>query len=305
MVAIAALTEAMGAMAKIKPKQWKGMKSGLAGVKKAAGSMMSMGKALGIVQEILKPFIKLFEFFGKMIKTALAPIMQKLFEVLFSPAVMDLMKVMADMLLVFIIPALDMLVLILNLIVDSGFLEILTNGIQMFANVIKLVWENVLSWIFNAFIVAFQFLGKMFTNIWNNVLKPIWDLIINAFEFLGKVFKNIWENFLKPVWNAMITVFEFFVNFWINIINFFIGVINAVTLGAAGLKNIPSLDTGGTVAKTGLAIIHKGEDIIPAAEAKDRRKGTGKVKGDIIVNIANVRDRRDIGLITEAIWQVS
>lgn len=278
MVAIGIITQAIGAMSKVKAKQWKGMKEGLAGVKKAAGSMMDMGKALGIVQEVLKPFVKLFEFMGKMIKGALAPVMKKLFDVLFSPEVMALIKVMADMLLVFIIPALDMLVLILDLLVSSGILEILTKGIQIFAQAIKFIWTGVLAGVFKAFQLMWKGLGIFFKWLWG-LLKPVFDFIMLGF----KLFLN---------------VLIFFANMIINIVNL-------LTLGTLGLKNIPTLDTGGTVTKTGLAIIHKGEDIVPAAEAKSRKKGNGKTGGDTIINIASVRDPRDIRAIEEAIWRTS
>ena len=278
MVAIAVLTQAMTALGKIKAKTWKAMKSGFESVKKSTDSLVEFGNNMGFLQDIMKPFIKLFEFFGKMIKGALAPAIAKLFEVLFSPEIMDLMKVFADILIALIVPALNVFVQILQFIVDSGFLKTLTDGLKIFAKAIEFIWKGVMLGVFKAFLAIWKGLGIFFQWLWD-LLKPIFDMLM-----LG---------------------FKIFLNVLIGFANMIINIVNLLTLGTLGLKNIPTLDTGGTVVKTGLAIIHKGEDIVPAAEAKDRKKNTGKTGGDIIVNIANVRDRRDIALITEEIWKVS
>lgn len=278
MVAIAAVTKAMTAIGKVKAKTWKAMKSGFDSVKKSADSLGEFGQKMGILGDIMKPFIKLFEFFGKMLKGALAPAIQKLFEVLFSPEIMELMKVLANIIVALVVPALNVFIKILQFIIDSGFLKILTDGLKIFAQALEFIWKGVMLGVFKAFLAIWKGLGIFFQWLWN-LLKPIFDGI--AFGF------------------------KLFINILINFANMIINIVNFLTLGTLGLKNIPTLDTGGTVTKTGLAIIHKDEDIVPAAEAKSRKKTNGKTGGDIIVNIANVRDRKDIALITEGIWQVS
>jgi hypothetical protein len=55
--------------------------------------------------------------------------------------------------------------------------------------------------------------------------------------------------------------------------------------GSGSIFNIPRLDTGGDVLETGLAIVHKGETVLPG----------GRARGDIIVNVAgSVIAERDL-----------
>ena len=278
MVAIAAVTKAMTAIGKVKAKTWKAMKSGFETVQKSTDALGNFGSKMGILQDIMKPFVTLFGVFGKMLKGALAPAIQKLFEVLFSPEIMELMQVLAEIIIALVVPALNVFIQIIRFIVDSGFLKILTDGLRIFAKALEFIWKGVMLGVFKAFLAIWKGLGIFFQWLWN-LLKPIFDFIM-----LG---------------------FKLFLNVLIGFANMIINIVNLLTLGTLGLKNIPTLDTGGTVTKTGLAIIHKGEDIVPAAEAKNRRRGTGKTGGDTIINIASVRDPRDVRAIEEAIWRTS
>ena len=87
MVAVLAMVKAMGAMGKIKGKQWLSMHKGLKGVKDNAGTFTKLAESLGALKQIGAPFAKILDMMGKMLQGALAPAIQKLFDVLFSPEI--------------------------------------------------------------------------------------------------------------------------------------------------------------------------------------------------------------------------
>jgi phage-related protein len=60
----------------------------------------------------------------------------------------------------------------------------------------KQIWENVMNAI-----------GMAMTWLWESVLKPVWDAILIAWQWLMDGFKFLWESVLKPVFDAISAIF--------------------------------------------------------------------------------------------------
>jgi TP901 family phage tail tape measure protein len=67
--------------------------------------------------------------------------------------------------------------------------------------VVKFLWENVASPIFDLIVATFKAMGATFEFIYNTVLKPLFSAIGTLFEALGTAVKWVWEKVVEPVWN--------------------------------------------------------------------------------------------------------
>ena len=141
------LLNALGVMKKIKPAQLKGFTKAFGAMKEIGSGIgdnlkdigVSFGKisdALGITQAIMKPFMALLDMLGKTVQAQLAPIMQKLFEALFQPEIINLMGVMADLIVAVVVPAVEFLVDVIQMLVDMGVIDALTTAIKWLADTI-------------------------------------------------------------------------------------------------------------------------------------------------------------------------
>jgi len=76
-------------------------------------------------------------------------------------------------------------------------------------------------------------------------LKSVYDTIYNSLT-------NVW-NFVKGIWD--------------NIVNAFNDIMNKIPfIGGASTSSVPTYATGGYVPETGLALLHAGEYVVPAAQ---------------------------------------
>ncbi len=122
----------------------------------------------------------------------------------------------------------------------------------------------------NGLVKGIKWVGDVFAGIWKfikdsavsnfNMVISIPGKIANAFASVANAiispFRNAF-NGIARAWNNSVGRFSFTVPDWIP------GV------GGKGwsIPNIPTLATGGTVMRSGLAMIHKGEELTPAAVA--------------------------------------
>lgn len=139
------------------------------------------------------------------------------------------------------------------------------------------LWEHI--WGFLKAVGAW-FAGPFvdfFTNAWDNIVRGftmVKDFVVGGFNF--------WVDFVRSLpgriadaavgmWNGLVYSFKSAVNWLIRLWNNF-----SLTLGGGSIfgmdipsitlntPDIPYLDTGGTILRTGLAVVHQGETVLPA-----------------------------------------
>lgn len=128
---------------------------------------------------------------------------------------------------------------------------------------------------------------QFFVNAWNGAilaLRKMNTFIINTFNSVVNFVKSLPGRIAagaRGMWNGIVAAFKAAVNTLIRLWNNFsltlgggtvLGVsIPSITLGT---PDLPYLDTGGSVLRTGLAVVHRGEEVTPAAVVS-RRGGEG------------------------------
>jgi hypothetical protein len=113
-------------------------------------------------------------------------------------------------------------------------------------------------------------------------------------------FGKVWDSFLKGVDNAVKWAKDGFVNLFLlfvekiaDIIDLFRGALNVVGDWWKGVMSggwIPHLQSGGSIAETGVAVVHKGETVTPAGS-----------KGDIHLHITGTLFRNEEELYTKVV----
>lgn len=120
------------------------------------------------------------------------------------------------------------------------------------------------------------------------LLEQKFGLVSGAVEALGGAFRWAWDSGIKPALNLMLAGVEL----WINTVTTPVRLLSRIVPGVPDLPNVrlPRLDVGGTVLQTGLAVVHRGEVVQPAAGGIG---GGGSVT--VIVNVqGNVTTERDL-----------
>lgn len=148
-----------------------------------------------------------------------------------------------------------------------------------------------IAFIIGTWVKVFKFVGKI---IWSALMVPfnavksviewIWDGIVK----MGEVFSNIFTgiiDIIKSPFNMLIAGANAVIS-GLNSISVtvpkWVPFIGGKTLGFS-IPEIPSFDTGGTVAETGMAVVHKGEQITPASKVPGSEPtGGGEGGGGIL-----------------------
>jgi hypothetical protein len=102
---------------------------------------------------------------------------------------------------------------------------------------------------------SFKWVGEYLDGV-----KKQWSILLDAVDQVGKAFSLVWD--------TLVSGFKTFVNGLIWILNsLFDFVRNIPIIGGMVPANIPYLDKGGSIAKTGVAVVHAGETVVPAGKS--------------------------------------
>lgn len=170
--------------------------------------------------------------------------------------------------------------------------QVLLNA-TMLANPIGLIVAVILG-----LIVVFVLLWNKsagFRDFWKGLWKDIqgaaqaaWGFLVAGFDALKKALS----------WSSLVGDFKWAMNGIIGLLDQAIhhinsGIIDSVNhlSGLIGIPaiphipDIPKLATGGHVLRTGLALIHEGEDVVPAAQVRTNGPTVGRNNGPVAVSI--------------------
>lgn len=125
--------------------------------------------------------------------------------------------------------------------------------------------------------------------------REIWKLIQGAYSFLSGILHPILSGIyafvgalLTPI-NLLVGLIKGFTGFTSGASNFFGGII----------KGIASLDTGGSIVSSGLAVVHRGEMVIPAGQNQG-----GSVNNQITIHVHGMDSTSTKNLVDEVMRQI-
>lgn len=131
------------------------------------------------------------------------------------------------------------------------------------------------------------------------LLEKKFGVVSTAVGWLGDAFKAAWENGIKPAINFIIGGAELLLRAWampFTMLNKIPGVGNLIPDGLANIR-LPRLAIGGTVLETGLAVIHKGEEVRPANVTSNYNTNGG---GDIHIHAGVIISESDLADLVHA-----
>lgn len=151
------------------------------------------------------------------------------------------------------------------------------------------LWEVVWNAVKIAFEATFNFIKSYYEFVFNalmGALRAVRDFFVSAFKFAIDTVVNYFQfiysipgrvvDVFANIANAITAPFKAAFNFIARAWNYTVGSLSFTIpdwvpgLGGAGfsMPHLPTFATGGDVLRTGAAIIHKGERIVPAAAAQ-------------------------------------
>lgn len=135
-------------------------------------------------------------------------------------------------------------------------------------------------------------IGAAISWLWNNAAKPTFSLIMGVVQQVGSVFKMVFgaiAGYIEGGFNRAVGIVKGALNGIISVVNSALGGINSVISAADKIPGvslphvpyIPHLDVGGDVERSGVAVIHAGERVTPAAQVKRLPSGGGGGKAEV------------------------
>lgn len=167
------------------------------------------------------------------------------------------------------------------------------------------LWQNVITPVAHGIGVAISAVGSAATWLWKNAIGPavhgiadvalwLWHNVISpVFGWIGsaastvagavqKAFSAI-GGFISSAFSGAVGIVRGALNGVISVINSAIGGVNSI-IGALNkvpgvsfphMPSIPHLDVGGDIQRTGVAVVHQGERVVPAAQVSRLPSGGG------------------------------
>jgi tape measure domain-containing protein len=138
----------------------------------------------------------------------------------------------------------------------------------------------------NAIMPAVHGIGDVFVWLWSNVISPVFGWISSAAQTVAGAIKSAFGaigGFIASAFSGAVGIVRGAINGVISVINSAIGGVNSVIdsidkvpgVSFPHIPSLPHLDIGGDVLSTGLAVIHKGERVTPAADVARLRNHPG------------------------------
>jgi hypothetical protein len=189
------------------------------------------------------------------------------------------------------------------------------------------LWDNVLSPVFNAIGAAaravgdaamwlwhnaiepaFQGIASAASWVWNSVLSPTFNAISGAVRTVGDVIRGVFDKvggWIGAAFSGAAGIVKGALNGVIGVINAAISGINTI-IGKANsipgvdfptIPHIPKLATGGDVLRSGLAIIHAGERVVPAAQVRRLDNPGQAVNNTVNITVPGVTVRSDQDIV--------
>lgn len=103
------------------------------------------------------------------------------------------------------------------------------------------------------------------------LLEKKFGVVSGAVEGLGDAFSWVWSRAIKPAINGILGGIEMMVNGMSSVFNGSLGRLPGIP--SIPRVSLPRLDVGGTVLQTGIAVVHRGEVVSPAAGTPSRSAG--------------------------------
>jgi len=206
-------------------------------------------KVMPLIEKAMTDLMPVFEEVGAVIIQMIEEILPPIIDITIAliPVILELVRVFLELWLAFqpirdliidlIVYAVEWLADALTWLVESGAFDYLIGGIKMFG-----------LWIANLV----------------DIIKWGWGILVETIGNIIKWFQSMGE-ILGNVWDFIVAGFKGFVNGLIGFINIFIEIWNALDfLDVAKIPTIPYLAEGGTITRTGPALVHKGEIVMNA-----------------------------------------
>lgn len=166
-----------------------------------------------------------------------------------------------------------------------------------FANFFIMLWgkikavftgiKNIVMFVVNGVVAYFRFLWNFYSKIIGWILTKAGQLI-NFFRSMPGKLGGVLKNLFAPLWNGFKGFVNRIISGWNNLSftvggGSFMGIdIPRVTIST---PNIPYLATGGRVRQTGLAVVHRGEEIHKGAVVSRTGAGTGTASRGATITI--------------------
>lgn len=137
------------------------------------------------------------------------------------------------------------------------------------------------------------------------LLEQKFGLVSSAVGFLGDAFQAAWANGIRPALNFMIAGIEVFLRAMalpFTVLDKIPGVRSLVPDSVAHIR-LPRLATGGMILESGLALVHKGEEVRPAS-VTSQSSNNGDINVYIsgsVVSASNLVDAIHDGLLRKQV----
>jgi phage-related protein len=239
---------------------FKGIKeqvSGVIGVEavgsQVLGTIGQLVSALDPLTPIFQTLSDIFGVFSDIIGAKMAPVMEKLFKILLSPPVIALVEKLGE--------------------IFAKFFEALMPLLDILIKILVPVLMPILEWVVR--LVDLMASGLKWLA---DIIAPLIPLIVDGLIVALNVVKEV----IKAIINIVIGI----INVITGTISFLFGWLGV------NIPQIPMLGSGGTVEGSGLAIVHKNEQVLNPAEtelykAMVDRSTTNNSGGNLEITLVN------------------
>jgi TP901 family phage tail tape measure protein len=152
-------------------------------------------------------------------------------------------------------------------------------GISAVGSAATWLWKNAIG-------PAFHGIADVALWLWHNVISPVFGWIGSAASTVAGAVRSAFSaigGFISSAFSGAVGIVRGALNGVISVINSAIGGVNSVIgmlnkvpgVSFPHMPSIPHLDVGGDIQRTGVAVVHQGERVVPAAQVSRLPSGGG------------------------------